>query len=183
MQALVTTFPKPYEDQILALWQDLKEKFGLQYIENITVPHFTWHICDAYELKAVTPLLERIAAEVEPFEILVEDVGTFISQSPVVYLKIKPNPQLIKLHTRLWQELLPYAHEPNMLYSPSMWHPHVTLALQDLSAEQLEPVLAYVGGQKISWRIMIDHYSLLTQTADGAFILINHFQFGKGIIF
>ena len=183
MQALVTTFPKPYEDQILALWQDLKEKFGLQYIENITVPHFTWHICDAYELKAVTPLLERIAAEVEPFEILVEDVGTFISQSPVVYLKIKPNPLLIKLHTRLWQELLPYAHEPNMLYSPSMWHPHVTLALQDLSPEQLEPVLAYVGGQKISWRIMIDHYSLLTQATDGAFTLINHFQFGKGIIF
>jgi len=183
MQALVTTFPKPYEDQILALWQDLKEKFGLQYIENITVPHFTWHICDAYELKAVTPLLERIAAEVEPFEILVEDVGTFISQSPVVYLKIKPNPMLIKLHTRLWQELLPYAHEPNMLYSPSMWHPHVTLALQDLSAEQLEPVLDYVGGQKISWRITIDHYSLLTQTTDGAITLINHFQFGKGIVF
>ena len=183
MQALVTTFPKPYEDQILALWQDLKEKFGLQYIENITVPHFTWHICDTYELKAVTPLLERIAAEVEPFEILVEDVGTFISQSPVVYLKIKPNPLLIKMHTRLWQELLPYAHEPNMLYSPSMWHPHVTLALQDLSAEQLGPVLAYVGGQKISWRIMIDHYSLLTQTTDGAFTLINHFPFGKGIIF
>ena len=183
MQALVTTFPKPYEDQILALWQDLKEKFGLQYIENITVPHFTWHICDTYELNAVTPLLERIAAEIEPFEILVEDVGTFISQSPVVYLKIKPNPQLIKLHTRLWQELLPYAHEPNMLYSPSMWHPHVTLALQDLSPEQLEPVLAYVGGQKISWRITIDHYSLLTQTMDGAFTLINHFQFGKGIIF
>jgi 2'-5' RNA ligase len=183
MQALVTTFPKPYEDQILALWQDLKEKFGLQYIENITVPHFTWHICDAYELEAVTPLLERIAAEVEPFEILVEDVGTFISQSPVVYLKIKPNPLLIKLHTRLWQELLPYAHEPNMLYSPSMWHPHVTLALQDLSPEQLEPVLAYVGGQKISWRITIDHYSLLTQTTDGAFILINHFQFNRGRIY
>lgn len=183
MQALVTTFPKPYEDQILALWQDLKEKFGLQYIENITVPHFTWHICDTYELKAVTPLLERIATEVEPFEILVEDVGSFISQSPVVYLKIKPNPQLIKLHTRLWQELLPYAHEPNMLYSPSMWHPHVTLALQDLSAEKLEPVLAYVGGQKISWRIMIDHYSLLTQTADGAFTLINHFQFNRGRIY
>ena len=183
MQALVTTFPKPYEDQILALWQDLKEKFGLQYIENITVPHFTWHICDAYELKAVTPLLERIAAEVEPFEILVEDVGTFISQSPVVYLKIKPNPMLIKLHTRVWQELLPYALEPNMLYSPSMWHPHVTLALQDLSPEQLEPVLAYVGGQKISWRITIDHYSLLTQTTDGAITLINHFQFNRGRIY
>ena len=183
MQALVTTFPKPYEDQILTLWQDLKEKFSLQYIENITVPHFTWHICDTYELNAVTPLLERIAAEIEPFEILVEDVGTFISQSPVVYLKIKPNPLLIKLHTRLWQELLPYAHEPNMLYSPSMWHPHVTLALQDLSPEQLEPVLAYVGGQKISWRITIDHYSLLTQTTDGAITLINHFQFGKGIVF
>ena len=183
MQALVSTFPKPYEDQILTLWQDLKEKFGSHYVENTTVPHFTWHICDTYELKAVTPLLERIAAEIEPFEIFVEDVGTFISQSPVVYLKIKPNPLLIKLHTRLWQELLPYAHEPNMLYSPSMWHPHVTLALQDLSPEQLEPVLAYVGGQKISWRITIDHYSLLTQTTDGAFTLINHFQFNRGRIY
>jgi len=44
-------------------------------------------------------------------------------------------------------------------------------------------VLAYVGGQKISWRITIDHYSLLTQTTDGAITLINHFQFGKGIVF
>ena len=183
MQALVTTFPKPYEDQILALWQDLKEKFGVQYVENTTVPHFTWHICDTYELQAAIPLLERIASEVEPFEILVEGVGSFISQAPIVYLKIKPNPPLIKLHTRLWQELLPYAREPNMLYSPSMWRPHVTLALQDLGAEQLEPVLAYVGGQKISWRITIDHYSLLTQTTDGAITLINHFQFGKGIVF
>ncbi len=183
MQALVTTFPKPYEDQILALWQDLKEKFGLQYIENTTVPHFTWHISEAYQLEAATPLLEKIAAEVEPFEILIEGVGTFISQTPVVYLKIKPSPLLIKLHTRLWQELLPYAHEPNMLYSPSMWRPHVTLALQDLSAEQLEPVLAYVREQKISWRITIDHFSLLTQTTDGAITLINHFQFGKGIVF
>ena len=182
MQALVSTFPKPFEDQILALWQDLKEKFGSRYIENTTVPHFTWHICDTYDLKAVTPLLERIAAEIEPFEILIEGVGSFISQAPVVYLKIKPNPPLIKLHTRLWQELLPYAREPNMLYSPSMWRPHVTLALQDLSTEQLEPVLAYVGGQKINWRIIIDHYSLLTQTTDGAITLINHFQFGEGII-
>ena len=183
MQALVSTFPKPFEDQILALWQDLKEKFGSRYIENTTVPHFTWHICDTYDLKAVTPLLERIAAEVEPFEIFVEGVGSFISQAPVVYLKIKPNPPLVKLHSRLWLELLPYAHEPNMLYSPSMWHPHITLALQDLGTEQLEAVLAYVRAQEISWHITIDHYSVLTQSPDGAISLIKHFQFTKGMIY
>jgi 2'-5' RNA ligase len=183
MQALVTTFPKPYEDQILALWRDLKEKFGSQYVEHTTVPHFTWHICDTYKLQAAIPLLEKIAAEVEPFEIFVEGVGSFVGHAPVVYLKIKLTPPLIKLHTCLWQELPPYAQEPNMLYSPSMWRPHITLALQDLSTEQLKPVLRYVGAQKISWRITIDHYSVLMQTPDGAISLINHFQFGKGIIY
>ncbi|HAE86338.1 MAG TPA: hypothetical protein DCG78_07560 [Anaerolineaceae bacterium] len=183
MQALVSTFPKPFEDQILALWQDLKEKFGSRYIENTTVPHFTWHICDSYDLKAVTPLLEKIATEVEPFEIFVEDVGSFISQAPVVYLKIKPNPPLVKLHSRLWLELLPYAHEPNMLYSPGMWRPHITLALQDLSTEQLEAVLTYVGGQKISWRITIDQFSIFQQDANVSSTLLCHFLFGQGKIY
>jgi len=82
MQALVSTFPKPYEDQVLDLWQALRDNFGLRYVQQSTLPHFTWQLCTEYDLPAVTPLLEQIAAETQPFEIAVEGVETFIGQAP-----------------------------------------------------------------------------------------------------
>jgi 2'-5' RNA ligase len=183
MQALVTTFPKPYEPRILDIWQDLKDKFEIDYIQSTTIPHFTWQIGLKYSLQAVTPLLEQIAAETQPFEIAVEGVETFVSQAPVVFLKIIPIPNLIKLHTRLWNALLPYLQEPNLLYSPGLWRPHITLAMQDLSWEQLKPVLDYLMALKLSWRITVDQFSILQQDANGTTTLLHHFQFSQGKIY
>jgi len=126
MQALISRLPKPYEAQVLDLWKELKEKFGLKYIWTTTIPHFTWQMGESYQLQAITPILEKRAAELEPFEISVEGVESFIGQTPVAFLKIIKSPALIKLHSQLWQDLLPFAREPNLLYSPSLWRPHIT---------------------------------------------------------
>jgi hypothetical protein len=101
MHALISTLPKPYEDQVLQMWDDLEERFGCKYVRTATVPHFTWQLGERYDLEAVIPLLKNSAEALEPFDIVVQGVEHFISQSPVVFLEILKNPGLVKTHLNI----------------------------------------------------------------------------------
>ncbi|MCZ2144703.1 MAG: 2'-5' RNA ligase family protein, partial [Anaerolineales bacterium] len=96
MHALISTLPKPYEDQVLQMWDELEERFGCKYVRTATVPHFTWQLGGRYNLRKVLPLLTQAAAETEPFDIIVQSVQHFSGQSPIVYLDIIKHPALIK---------------------------------------------------------------------------------------
>ncbi len=183
MHALISTLPKPYEDQVLQMWDDLEERFGCKYVRTATVPHFTWQLGERYDLEAVIPLLKNSAEALEPFDIVVQGVEHFISQSPVVFLEILKNPGLVKTHLNIWQLLQEHTAEPNLLYSPALWHPHITLAVQDLSWQDLPKALEFIQSKKIDWRVMIDHFSVLQHDPDGAVALEHHFQFGQGQIY
>jgi len=182
MHALISTLPKPYEDQVLQMWDELEERFGCKYVRTATVPHFTWQLGDRYNLEAVIPLLKQLASELEPFDIVVQGVEHFVSQSPIVFLQIIKNPSLVKAHLDIWQRMEAHTTEPNLLYSPALWHPHISLAVQDLSWEDLPKALEFIQSKKIDWRVMIDHFSVLRQEPDGAVTLEHHFQLGKGQI-
>lgn len=182
MHALISTLPKPYEDQVLQMWDELEEHFGCKYVRTATVPHFTWQLGERYNLRKVLPLLTQAAAETEPFDIIVQSAQYFPGQSPIVFLEIIKNPALIKAHLKIWDILQDHTAEPNMLYSPALWHPHITLAVQDLSWEDLPKALAFIQSKKIEWRVTIDQFSMLRQDQNGAVTLEHHFQLGKGQI-
>ncbi|MGV8049264.1 MAG: 2'-5' RNA ligase family protein [Anaerolineaceae bacterium] len=183
MQALVSTLPKPYEDLVLGLWDELEHQFGLKYVRHTPLPHFTWQLGESYQLEQVTALLEKISVKVEPFDVSVKGVESFISQTPIVFLKIVKSPTLLKLHSEIWRELLPFTQDADLLYSPALWHPHITLALQDLDWDNQKQVLDYLFAKRIDWRFMVDHFSILLQQPEGGIVLEHHFQFGKGKIY
>ncbi|HOA22218.1 MAG TPA: 2'-5' RNA ligase family protein [Anaerolineaceae bacterium] len=183
MHALISTLPKPYEDQVLRMWDALEERFGSKYVRTATVPHFTWQLGDSYALESVIPLLEQLAAEVDSFDIVVQGVEHFVSQAPIVFLEIIKNPSLVKTHLDIWQHMEAHTINPNLLYSPALWHPHISLAVQDLSWKDLPDALELIRGKNLDWRVMIDHFSILRQDPDGAVTLEHHFQFGKGLIY
>ncbi|HPS33604.1 MAG TPA: 2'-5' RNA ligase family protein [Anaerolineaceae bacterium] len=183
MHALISTLPKAYEDQVLQIWDDLEKRFGCKYVRTAAVPHFTWQLGERYDLDAVIPVLKTAAEALEPFDIVVQGVQHFVSQSPVVFLEIIKNAALVKTHLKLWQLLQEHTAEPNLLYSPALWHPHITLAVQDLSWEDLPKALAFLQSRNIDWRVMIDHFSILRQEPDGAVTLEHHFQFGRGKVY
>ncbi len=183
MQALVTTLPKPYEDQVLALWDELEAKFGLKYVRMTPIPHFTWHLGETYQLEKVESILDRLSAGIQPFEVSVRGAESFISHAPVVFLKIHQDPNLLRLHSAIWQSLLPYTTEPEQLYNSAMWQPHITLALQDLDWDALGSVLDFLATQDLNWRFLADHFSILSKEPDQGIVLLHHFQFGKGQIY
>ncbi|MFZ3071588.1 MAG: 2'-5' RNA ligase family protein [Anaerolineaceae bacterium] len=183
MQALVSMLPKPYEEQVISLWDELENLFGLRYVRHTPMPHFTWQLGESYQREAVPPILEKMTAGLEPIDVSVEGVDTFISQTPIVFLKIIKGPTLLKLHSQIWHELLPFTNEPNLLYSPVLWRPHITLAMQDLDRDHLKPVLDYLLAKQLSWRFMVDHISVFLQQPGGGIVLEHHFAFGRGQVY
>ena len=94
MHALISTLPKPYEDQVLQMWDELEEHFGCKYVRTATVPHFTWQLGERYNLRKVLPLLTQAAAETEPFDIIVQSAQT--SASLRLCFEIIKNPRSSK---------------------------------------------------------------------------------------
>lgn len=109
MHALISTLPKPYEDQVLRMWDALEERFGSKYVRTATVPHFTWQLGDSYALESVIPLLEQLAAEVDSFDIVVQGVEHFVSQAPIVFWRLLRTPALSK---RIWISGSTWKHTP-----------------------------------------------------------------------
>jgi len=82
---------------------------------------------------------------------------------------------------RIWNQLFPLTLEPSPLYSIETWHPHITLAMEDLGWEMLDEVTAMLQKTKMKWRFKLDNFAIACQHADGKAQVEHIFRFGKGL--
>src|SRR5581483_2729631 len=64
-----------------------------------------------------------------PRSIMFSSVGVFPGDAGVVFLAPVVTPELAMWHREMHARLLPALREPNPLYAPGAWVPHLTLAL------------------------------------------------------
>lgn len=169
MQGLITVLPQPYYDHVKGLWDELEKIFGITGIRVTPLPHFTWQVADDYTLEALDDIINAIAADTAPIEVHVKGAESFTSHAPVVFLKVLKSPALLRLHLRLWKKCLPLASEMNMLYSPVIWRPHISLAYQDLKKEQTKAVLSFIKGKMVDWTFVVESISLVDDKGTGNF--------------
>jgi len=163
MPGLVSLLPQPYYDQVIAFWDELEANFGLKGIRITPLPHFSWQVGEEYSDESVLNAMEAIAADTKPLEVHVKGVESFISENPVVFLKILKNPALLLLHLRIWIKFLPISKRLNMLYSPPLWRPHISLAYQDLTREQTKDVLLFMRSKQIDWQFTVDNLTFICE--------------------
>ena len=182
MQALVSLLPRPVEDEVFALWDELEARFGLKYTRVAPFPHFTWQLGESYDKSELVPLLNDMTQKLSPLRITAHGIKTFTNDAPVVYVPIEKDTGLVRLHTRLWKDMQGIVFKPDKLYSPTVWQPHITLALQDVGREKLDAVLAYLQPKLISWQFNVDNFALFCQPPGGVARIEFRFQFGQGLI-
>ena len=163
MPGLVSLLPQPYYDNVIAFWDELEANFGLKGIRITPLPHFSWQVGEEYTEESVLKAMEAIAEDTKPFEVRVKGVESFISENPVVFLKVLKNPALLLLHLRIWIKFLPLARGLNMLYSPPLWRPHISLAYQDLAREQIKDVLLFIRSKQIDWQFTVDNLTYICE--------------------
>lgn len=115
-------------------------------------------------------VLARIAAAVQPFQLTITGVATFLPVTNTSYLQAEPRERLADLHdvivARLdWQEAFPYV-------------PHVTITeyLAPRDTANVVRQLRLLGVLEHTWLSTI---ALLEKAADGRWRKLKHFAVGK----
>ncbi len=181
MQAVISLLPEFYNTQVEQIWDSLEDHFGLNYVRITPIPHFTWQLGEGYQQEDVISFLHELTLNLELFEVCTQGLNHFSSTSPILFIEVSKSPKLLELHAAIWQQLFPLTLDPSPLYSPESWHPHITLAMEDLSWEMLDEVTAHLQQQNLNWHFTLDNLAIACQHADGKAQVEHIFRFGKGL--
>jgi len=123
--------------------------------------HISWQGAQDYALKEVESRLRMIAKTFNPIESLINGIGIFSGDYPVLYLLAARTPQLSDLNATLWEALQPLAIQINSYFSPDQWIPHISILYGDVnSAPAIACAVEKLSIKPIKIKFTIDHLSL-----------------------
>ncbi len=167
MHGIVSLLDKDHYQLVEDIWVGLEEALGLNGVYTTPYPHFSYHVAEHYDIEALKPLLQEIAAETAPFEVLTTGLGIFTEGiSPIVYVNVARDPQLSAINARLWPLLSNASAGIVDYYHPRQWVPHITLGHGDVTRENLSSVIGVLSHWDFTWKISVDNLALLFNPGD-----------------
>jgi 2'-5' RNA ligase len=157
MHAIISELDLNTSKIVRDIWLKLYEKCGLTSIFDIPTPHLTWFVAEEFNLAQIKTPLDQIVTNQQPFDLHTFGVGIFTGESPVLYLPMVKSLEMIHLHCEIWQKMTPFSKKRKSYYSPRLWVPHITLALRDLTRENLDCAVNTVGFDPIELYVTIDN--------------------------
>lgn len=161
MHGIVTVLAEPHHGWVESLWQALQQRFGVGRPEATSVPHFSYHVAPEYDMARLKAVLVETAVTIPPFTVRTTGIGIFPGELPVLYLPVARSPQLQALHTALWPRLQAVAQGSLDYYAPQNWFPHITLGHNDITPDQLGPIVTWLNGQSLAWDVQVTNLTLL----------------------
>lgn len=161
LEAVVSVLDEEHRQQVAALWDELREKFGVADVFETPIPHFSYHVAGKYDGEALDAVLRQVAREVAPFTITTAGLGVFTGPQPVLYVPVARDATLCALQAGLVEQLQPIAVQPVCHYLPENWFPHITLALGTLEADKLAAIMAHLAPRRLHWHVRINNLAVI----------------------
>jgi 2'-5' RNA ligase len=166
MHGIVSILEEPHLGQVYQLWAEMKRLFGVGSPEATAVPHFSYHVAASYDLEKMKIVLGETAAITPPFTVKTSGIGIFPGDLPVLYIPVARSPALQALHTRLWPKLQAITQASLDYYAPHNWLPHITLGHNDITPDQLGPIVTWLNRQPLVWDVPVTNLTLLHDNAE-----------------
>lgn len=156
--------------------QDLANSYRKRYDPHYALipPHLTLispFKATEKEARAIAEKLRKIAEKSRPFRINVPKFSSFKPVNNVIYMKVEPTKEIMKLQEEL-KALFPHI---NFEYS---FIPHVTIG-QKLSDVEHSDIYGALKMQKINHQEEIDRFHLLYQLENHSWTVYETFRLGK----
>lgn len=162
MDGVVSILEEKYYQHVQEIWQDLQQACGLQSNDNLTVPHFSWHVAQSYpDELLLDEVLEGLSLQIRPFRVRTSGLGIFFQPRLVIYIPIVKTGELVRVHHILWEQLAGLADQPIDYYAPDLWVPHITLAYEELTNSGLTCALQRVSIRDLDWEIDVNNLALI----------------------
>jgi len=114
--------------------------------------------------------LVSVADELEPFELTITEVRSFLPTTPTCYLEVEPEKQLVALHDALvrrlgWRDSFPYV-------------PHVTIA-EYLSEEETAGVVEQLRRLELCVHDQVRKLRLVEKVSEGRWVVAKEVPIGR----
>jgi hypothetical protein len=162
MYAIISEIDSQSSQKVSKLWQTLNQTCGLEAIYTIPTPHFTWLVAEDLDIAPVKSKLFALQQQRLRLNTHTFGLGIFAGGSPVLYLPLVKSLEMIHLHEKIWDDLLPFCKDVNLYYSPPMWLPHITLALKDLNRKNLACAVNQMAFEPIELSITMKSLAIAT---------------------
>lgn len=177
MVAIISELDQNTTVFVMHLWRRLNDACGLEGIFNYPNPHFTWLEAGTVAIEPVQALLDSIAQQTYAFPVRITGLNVFEGPSPVLYLSLSRSFSLLNLHKNMWQPLQPFLQAPNFFYEPEKWVPHITLALRDLTKENLSCAISSIEDEPIRQILWVNNLALVEAEDDQLGEMICSYKF------
>lgn len=166
MLGLVSLIPEPFHQRIEKIWDELETNFNLVGFLVSPIPHFSWQIAEDYDLNQLVDCISKTVQNISPIRVRTNGIGLFTGLRQVIYIPIIKDCELINIHTQIWTATQTLSNELNPLYSPDLWVPHITLIHENLTPENIGPVMKYLVSSTYNWEMTIDKIALVSDSVE-----------------
>lgn len=161
MHGLVSLLPQPFFQQVEALWQELETNYHLHGIHVTPLAHFSWQIAQDYDFERLETIIRDIAVRTPPFVVRTTGLGLFTGFRPVLFIPVVKDASLLKLHAEIWEQTQPASQGLSIFYNPERWMPHISLAYEDIDAQNIGPLMQALTFRTFNWEMTIDNIGLI----------------------
>ena len=160
-QGVVSLLDPDTDRDVRAIWDRLERDFGLKAVQTAMAPHFSWHVAEKYPYADLKRMLTPLTKKITPFAVKTSGLGLFFNPEPVLFIQIIVNQFLLDLHEQIFTLIEPLCTGSIAYYHPGLWTPHITLAYQDLKADQVGQVLPALKQEDFERWVMINNFTIL----------------------
>jgi len=156
LQGVISVLDEITYNKVADLWAELEAEYGLRGART-AYPHFTYQVVESYDLEALEAVLAQVAHDSAVFQVSTSGIGIFTGERPVLYVPVVRSQTLNQFHRLLWEQITPLASGVHPHYQPRNWFPHVTLAIDDLTHDELPDIIRQLSRRNFSWNIAINN--------------------------
>jgi 2'-5' RNA ligase len=154
-----------HSEAVQAIWDELDREAGVPRPQP-AFPHFSYHVAESYEEGPLEVAIRGLAQNSKPFRVWTSGLGVFTTPVPVLYVAVVRSLELSRYQRWVWWEVSPTARNGLDHYQPERWVPHITLAQQGLTAENLAQAIKVLAGKEFHWPIDIDTIAYVDGSQD-----------------
>lgn len=166
MYAIISVLDPESCQIVNEIWHQLCEACGLKAIYDLPTPHFTWLLADALDVRQTEPILSGIVSNAKQMTLHTFGIGLFTGENPVLYLPLVKSREMINLHEAIWEQIAPFSAGAKLYYSPRLWVPHITLALNDLTRDNLACAVSKIAFEQIELFVQVNNLAIVKQEND-----------------
>lgn len=178
MYAIISEIDAQSSEKVNQIWRKLCNACGLEAIYKIPTPHFTWLVAEALDVEQVKLKLSNVIQDSPHITTHTFGIGLFSGERPILFLPMVKTIEMIQRHQYIWDEIRPYCTDLKLYYSPKFWIPHITLALKDISRENLPCAINEIGFEKIELKVSITSFAIAEHEDEKLGTILERFPVG-----